>query len=104
MIMVRTTIERPKSPNRWYRTIRPLKMGLVKTMLNRFPIAPNTRILLPSSILVAPMVGDWIVEITVIEGVTASYTFNGQPTSTEKAKTLYGLVSILRTRGSKSTR
>jgi hypothetical protein len=41
------------------------------------------------------MVGDWIVEITVIEGMTASYTFNSQPASTEKAKTFYGLVSIL---------
>jgi hypothetical protein len=41
------------------------------------------------------MVGDWIVEITVIEGMATSYAFDGQPASTEKTKTFYGLVSIM---------
>jgi hypothetical protein len=54
--------------------------------------------------LVSQAFWDWIIEIAMIEWMAATDAFNGHPPTTKKAKTLNGLVSIMRTRRSKATR
>jgi hypothetical protein len=41
------------------------------------------------------MLRNRIVEVAVIEGMAASDAFDGHPTTTEKSKTVYCLISIM---------
>src|SRR5437867_4435232 len=80
------SIEQTKVPYKPVQQHKYIKNGKSKNEIKKIAYLTHES-LLPSSDLVSQAFWDWIVEIAMIEGMTAPDALSRHPSSTEKAKT-----------------